>query len=132
MTLKAAGIEQPAGTGYAGHNEGLNNPANEHVAGDPQRPDDTNAGPLPQGEYTIGKQQDNVSRSDKDKTFKASMRLTPDPHNDMTGRSHDDSFLIHGSNDYTRQNSSQGCIVMKEEYRNNIGQSGVIDLEVVP
>jgi len=61
--------------------------------------------------------------------LKDAMTLAPDPGTDMRGRS--GAFLIHGSNDYSTQDSSLGCIVMRPSERNTIGGSGVTDLQVV-
>jgi RHS repeat-associated protein len=111
--------------GYAGHGKGLNNPASQSVS---EAADKANAGPLPQGEYTIGKQQDNVANrgTDHEVTLKASMRLTPDPSNDMGGRG---GFLIHGG-DLVNRTSSEGCIVESPAARSVIGGSGVPILQV--
>lgn len=114
---------EAVGEGYAGHNQGLNNPASQHVPGGGSN---SNAGPLPQGGYTIEPQQDNVTGSGT--SLPGSMRLTPDAGNDMSGRA---GFLIHGGNMTTRS-SSQGCIVLPPNIRNRIGNSGDNRLRVVP
>jgi RHS repeat-associated protein len=114
------------GKGYAGHGTGLNDPSSQCVQGNPQHPD-TNAGPLPQGGYTIGPIQNN--RSNDGRIFNQSMRLIPDPNNDMCNRA---GFLIHGSNDPNHQNASQGCIVLPPNIRHKIGQSSDKKLKVVP
>ncbi len=116
-----------AGTGYAGHNAGLNNPDYQSVPGDPNNPENTDAGPLPQGNYAIGPQQDN--RSGNGTNFRQSMRLTPDPGNNMFGRA---GFLIHGSNDPSGRSSSQGCIILPPNVRKKIGGSPDKRLKVVP
>ena len=109
------------GTGYAGHGEGLKNPANQSVS---EKEDKENAGPLPQGQYSIGPMFDN-----KGSTGPASMRLTPDPNNEMFGR---DRFLIHGPvPGETCPCSSEGCIVLPRAERVTIGVSGIDTLEVV-
>src|SRR5437016_374678 len=48
------------------------------------------------------------------------MRLTPNPGTNMLGRS---GFLIHGGN-YLVMISSNGCIVLPPNVRNEIGSSG--------
>jgi hypothetical protein len=119
--------ETPAyiGSGYAGQNEGLNNPEYQSVEG---IDGDSNGGPLPQGRYTIGAQQDNVT-SDGRKMLKGSMRLTPDPANIMFDRK---GFLIHGDNSKNNHSASEGCIILNPGIRNLIGKSGHNVLRVIP
>ena len=107
------GPPQPIGQGYSGNGPGLNNPAMQNVQ---------NVGPLPQGTYTIGPQQDNGNLTQ-------SMRLTPDPANQMFNR---DRFLIHGPHANDQQDSSNGCPVFNRNIRNQIGNSGDNVLRVVP
>jgi RHS repeat-associated protein len=105
------------GTGYAGHGNGVNNPALQDSSG---------IGPLPQGGYTIQSQQTNVTGTGV--VLPSSMRLTPDPTNNMLNRA---GFLIHGGNMST-QTSSAGCIVLPPNVRNIIGGSGDNRLIVGP
>ncbi len=107
------GPPQFIGQGYSGIGPGLNNPAMQNVE---------NVGPLPQGTYTIGPQQDNGKLT-------ASMRLTPDPANQMFKRH---SFLIHGPHANDQHDSSNGCPVLKKDIRDQIGNSGDAILRVVP
>jgi len=107
-----------AGQGYAGHGAGVNNPADQNQP---------NIGPLPQGGYTIGPQQNHTAGNGK--ALPGSMRLTPDAGNQMYGRG---GFLIHGSNDYSQQNDSTGCIILPPAVRNAIGGSGDNHVTVVP
>jgi len=124
MDLKAGTITvQHAGTGYAGHGQGLNDPESQSVG---EADDKANAGPLPRGEYSIGKQRDNTIHEGR-VVLRASMRLTPDPSNVMEGR---DGFLIHGDNAARNQSASEGCAVLGPVERNTIGQSGINTLEV--
>ena len=109
---------------YAGHNAGLNNPANQSVRGTGPN---SNAGPLPQGTYMIGLQQKNVTNMGD--VLRASMRLTPDPKNEMYGRG---GFLFHGDNSRGDQSASQGCPVAPLNIRNQIGRSGDTVLRVMP
>jgi RHS repeat-associated protein len=109
--------------GYAGNHFGLNNPLAQDIPGGSA---DSNAGPLPQGGYAIGPLQDNVTSNGT--LLPDSMRLIPDPTNDMLDRS---GFLIHGGNMKTR-NSSQGCIVLPRDCRITIGSSNDKVLRVVP
>ncbi len=82
------------GTGYAGHEDGVNNPAmeSEHCIG-----------PLPRGEYRM------ESIVDSDHTGRASIILVPDPQNQMFGRG---GFRIHGDNEKGDRSASEGCIVI--------------------
>jgi RHS repeat-associated protein len=105
------------GTGYAGHGNGVNNPAAQGSPG---------IGPLPQGGYTIQPQQSNVTGTGV--VLPGSMRLTPDTTNNMLNRA---GFLIHGGNMST-QASSAGCIVLPPNVRNIIGASGDNRLTVAP
>ncbi len=117
------GITTEVCRGYAGHDLGLNNPLAQDIPGESP---DSDAGPLPAGGYTIGPLQDNVTSNGT--LLPDSMRLTPDPNNDMLDRS---EFLIHGGNMKTR-NSSQGCIVLPKDCRITIGSSNDKVLRVVP
>jgi RHS repeat-associated protein len=109
-------------TGYSGHNFGLNNPFAQDIPGGPK---DSDAGPLPQGSYTIGPLQNNETGTGV--VLPDSMRLIPDPTNDMFGRS---GFLIHGGN-MKNKSSSQGCIVLPQDCRITIGSSNDKVLRVV-
>ncbi|MEW5745526.1 MAG: tlde1 domain-containing protein [Nitrospirota bacterium] len=97
------------GRGYAGHGEGLNNPDMQDIP---------NIGPPPEGDYTIGPEQTNVTGSGT--VLRGSMRLTPSPENEMYGRG---GFLIHGGNMQT-MDSSRGCIILRRDMRDIIGGSG--------
>jgi RHS repeat-associated protein len=110
--VDANGHSTDVGTGYAGHGTGVNNPDMQEVQ---------NTGPLPRGNYTIGPQQDHGR-------LRSSMMLTPDSTNEMHGRS---SFLIHGAHANDRQDSSEGCIIMSNEVRSQIANSGDDVLQVV-
>jgi hypothetical protein len=106
------------GPGYAGHGEGLNNPEMQHVE---------NVGPIPQGNYTIGPQQDNVTNARV--RLPASMRLTPNPETDLLGRS--GGFIIHGDNRAMTNSASSGCPIANRSIRDQIGNSGDNQLRVV-
>jgi hypothetical protein len=108
------GQRTPAGNGYAGHGQGLNNPGMQNVH---------DVGPLPQGTYTIGPEHNNPH------TGPATMNLTPDPANNMAGR---DAFRIHGDNARGDQSASNGCIVLPRNARDNINNGGDNTLVVVP
>jgi RHS repeat-associated protein len=113
-----------AGRGYAGHGQGLNNPASEHEAGE-------NAGPPPKGSWTIGPMEDYTIQSgpNRGKLLRNAMVITPGEDVDMTGRG--PVFLIHGPRDPSQQNDSTGCIVLPLPERAPVGTSGIHDLEVV-
>ena len=117
-----AGKSTVIGTGYSGKGDGLNNPSMENVPGSKASPV---AGPLPEGKYTIGKQQDNVTGSGT--KLAGSERLTPQGGSDMHGRG---GFLIHGDNARQNNSASEGCIVTSRATRDAIGASGDRTLDV--
>jgi Tlde1 domain len=103
------------GHGYAGRGKWQNVP---------QAQNRSKEGPLPQGKYTI------AGHFITDPTVgKHALRLAPDPHNRMFGRSR---FLIHGDNPRHVGGSSEGCIVTSYRIRVQILHSGDGTLEVVP
>ena len=116
--IDATGESSALGVGYAGNGAGINNPAMQNIAG---------AGPLPQGLYAIAPQQNNTTGSGT--TLPGSMRLVPDPGNEMYGRS---GFLIHGDNSRGNQSASEGCMVFNRNIRDQIGSSEDNILRVVP
>ena len=97
------GWTECVGEGYAGNEEGYNNPDCQC---------ESNKGPLPRGEYTIGPLKTHYTY--KGKPIKNSMSLTPCDRKKMCGR---DRFLIH------EDVGSNGCIVMPDEVRLMIGHS---------
>ncbi len=107
-------------TGYAGNGAGLNNPAMQNANG---------IGPLPQGNYTIQPQQDNTTNGPRPHKLPASMRLTPNPANQMNGRA---GFLIHGPHSNDHHDSSNGCPIFAKNVRDKIGNSGDNCLQVQP
>lgn len=100
------GPPAPIAVGYSGHGPGLNNPSMQAVP---------NVGPIPQGTWTIGPQQDNRTASGRN--LSASMRLTPEPG--VTSRA---GFLIHGDNTRGDQSASEGCIILNRSTRDLIGR----------
>jgi hypothetical protein len=102
------------GTGYAGRGEGLNNPAMQAVP---------NIGPLPQGIYTINPPINTTTHGPY------VMWLTPDPANEMFGRF---GFGIHADEiaNPGKHLASTGCIVMSNEARLAIWESGDRQLRV--
>jgi hypothetical protein len=91
-----------------------NNPAAQNLKG---------LGPLPCGFYTIG------PLFNDPETGPASMRLTPDPDNEMFGRG---GFLIHPDSIARPGTASEGCIAMEpESARVAVSKSGDDRLQVV-
>ncbi len=107
------------GNGYSGKGDGLNNP---NMQAEPGAKGKANAGPIPEGAYTIGKIFDNTGH-----TGPGSMRLAPSSTNNMHGRS---GFLMHGDNSSHNSSGSEGCIVMPPSVRNTVSDSGIKHLEV--
>ena len=105
--------EGVTGHGYAGNGDGKNNPAMQNVEG---------IGPLPRGRYTIGPAYDHPHLGP------VTMNLTPDPANEMYGRS---EFRIHGDSKAAPGTASKGCIVQNHSVRDAINASDDKDLEVV-
>ena len=104
---------QLEGTGYAGNGAGWNNPAMQDV------PD---VGPLPVGEYTIGPAYRHPELGP------LTMDLTPDPSNEMFGRS---LFRMHGRRFVGDVGASKGCIVMDEPVRHAVASGADRRLRVV-
>jgi hypothetical protein len=99
--------------GWAGQGPGRNNPAMQGVH---------NIGPLPRGRYTIGPAYMHP------RLGPVVMNLTPDPANNMLGRS---AFRIHGAALKNTDLSSEGCIVLDRRIRERIRDGADRDLEVV-
>ena len=78
-------------------------------------------GPIPCGDYTIG--------AATDEKGPLTLPLTPDPANEMYGRS---GFLIHGDNAVHPGHASEGCIILSEAARTAIVASGDKQLTVIP
>ena len=87
----------------------------------PERQHEKNRGPIPAGRYRIG---DRCSRTPGGRRLD-NFPLTPDPSNNMYGRS---AFLIHGGS--PQGDPSEGCIIASKAIRNAIEQSGDKDLVV--
>ncbi len=96
------------GAGYAGHGEGLNNPAMAGVS---------NVGPLPTGLYHIGTPID-----DPNSVGVFAMPLTQ-------LRS---GFFIHGDNPFFNHTASDGCVVLNLVLRGEIANSADDTLIVIP
>ncbi len=78
-------------------------------------------GPIPRGNYTIGKPFHH------NKTGSWTMRLTPSSSNNMCGR---DGFMIHGDSSRRPGEASDGCIILQLQYRKKITESGDNSLTV--
>ena len=87
------------GTGWAGQLAGKNNPAMQNVS---------KTGPLPVGNYVVNDPIDSPHLGPE------AFPLTPDPANEMFGRS---DFFIHGANVKTPSTSSEGCIIQSRIVR---------------
>jgi hypothetical protein len=102
------------GAGYCGHGSGLNNPAAQ---------DQQNVGPIPTGTYTIGPPHTPV-----DHLGPLALPLYPDPTNQMFGRF---GFFMHGDNQFANHSASNGCIIMRPEFRSQVASSDDKTLIVV-
>jgi Protein of unknown function (DUF2778)/L,D-transpeptidase catalytic domain len=103
------------GTGYAGHGRGVNNPSMQSIH---------DTGPLPQGIYTIRAPVNTPTHGPY------VMWLTPDPANEMFGRS---GFGIHADEiaNPGKRLASAGCIVMSNAARLAIWQTADHQLRVM-
>jgi hypothetical protein len=81
---------------------------------DPSKQCEKGVGPIPRGRYTIGAPEPGPSPY--------SLRLTPDPSNDMCGRS---GFLIHGDSIAHPGDASDGCIILSRAEREAIVKTGL-------
>lgn len=99
--------------GYSGYDIGENNP---------ELQDTPKIGPIPQGIYTIGPEYHDPEKGP------FVMRLTPDPDNEMFGRS---GFLIHGDSTKNDDSASEGCIVLGPMTRRQIAASNDKTLTVI-
>jgi hypothetical protein len=104
-----------AGQGYSGNGADLNNPAAEGVIGH---------GPIPQGEWLIGKFGVHPVLGP------ISAPLMPCAGNDMDGRQ--GGFFIHGDNNLANHTASDGCIILPRNLRELIAASNDTVLTVIP
>jgi hypothetical protein len=106
-------------TGYSGYDDprtgqnGKNNPEAQNLE---------DIGPIPVGRYAMGTPYD----SRKHGPFV--LPLTPDPANEMFGRS---ELLIHGDSKEHPGAASQGCIIMGLDVRKQMAASGDKVLQVI-
>ena len=107
--ITSGSLQDPTGAtiahGYAGHGEGLNNPA---LCNDPD------VGPLPQGTYTI----EQPINDHQVGVF--ALPLMPASSNEMFGRS---AFFCHGDNPELNHTASDGCIIMIHPVRVQLAAS---------
>lgn len=101
------------GIGYSGHPPRKNDPTAQAIE---------DVGPIPAGLYTIGKSFWSALLGP------VVMRLTPNPDDEMFGRS---GFLIHGDSAEHAGFASNGCIVLAHEIRVQIDADSDRDLTVV-
>jgi hypothetical protein len=102
------------GVGYSGRSpDGKNQPSTQNV------PD---VGPIPCGDYTMQPPVDTVTHGPY------VLALTPDPTNEMFGRS---GFLMHGDSVVNPGTASLGCIIQSRDVRETVWNSGDRFLTVV-
>lgn len=103
-----------AGTGYSGMPPvGKNIPSAQNIH---------MVGPIPQGWYSIGPIHNHPALGLN------VMALTPDPENEMFGRS---GFFCHGDSSVHPGKSSEGCVIMPPAVRSSMGTSSDKRLQVV-
>lgn len=100
-------------TSYSGKGAHKNKPDSQAVVG---------MGPLPRGTYTMG------APRTSSKTGPYVMDLTPNPANEMFGRS---AFQVHGDSVKNPGTASSGCIIMPRKVRELMWDSGDHQIEVV-
>lgn len=101
------------GTGYSGHNEGMNNPALQNVR---------MVGPIPQGSWTIGHFFDDPGGKGP-----IVCHLTPAEGTVTFGRG---GFMIHGDNSEADHTASEGCIILARPLREAVQASEDAELLV--
>jgi len=104
--------------GYAGRNEGVNNPDMQGVKA---------VGPVPRGRWHIGAPYHSKNTGPFTLPLIANDGTKDDIHQ-PTGRS---AFRIHGDNAKGNRSASHGCIILSRAIREKIWSSGDRDLEVV-
>ena len=101
------------GKGYSGADYGKNNPEWQSVK---------DVGPIPQGDYIIGKPYDSESHGP------FVLPLTPAPANEMYGRA---GFLMHGDSLLDPGHASEGCVIQSRDVREQVATSNDEMLRVV-
>ncbi len=102
------------GTGYSGHQAGLNNPEMESIS---------NTGPIPRGSWTISHFFDDPGGKGP-----IVAHLSPDEGTETFGRG---GFMIHGDTAAHNEGASHGCIILARTLREQIATSGDSILQVV-
>ena len=113
-TMTKADLGTEVFSGYSGAPEAKNDPA---------RQAEHNVGPIPVGVYSIAAPVDTLLHGP------FVLGLTPDPRNQMFGRS---GFLIHGDSIVNPGSASEGCIILPRPAREAIHASGDSLLVVLP
>ena len=102
-------------TGYSGAGGGKNNPNMQAVP---------NVGPIPQGDWTIVGPP--VNTPDHGPYV---LKLQPSAETNTFGRS---GFLMHGNSIESPGCASHGCVILPRPVREQVWNSGDMQLEVVP
>jgi hypothetical protein len=105
---------KPVATGYSGAGPGKNNPDMQHVH---------NAGPIPQGSWTIAGPPVNTAAHGP-----YVLKLHPAVETETYGRN---GFLIHGDSKDKPGSASQGCVILPRAVREQVWKSGDQDLQVI-
>jgi hypothetical protein len=113
MLISENGHYDTLAVGYSGS-------LSRHARNDPDQQCVVRAGPIPRGLYHVGQPEAGPSPY--------SLRLTPDPSNDMCGRS---GFLIHGDSISHPGDASDGCIILTRRERETVVSTGLKGLVVV-
>lgn len=101
------------GIGYAGKDDGKDNPAAQNLVG---------IGPIPRGTYTIGAPFTHPHAG------VYTLRLAPQSGTNTFGRS---GFMMHGDSIEHPGHASDGCIIQNLMVRRQVWESGDHTLEVV-
>jgi RHS repeat-associated protein len=91
---------------YSGHGIGLNNPSMQNIQ---------NVGPITQGSFTFGREQDYVTA--RNHKLKNAMIIKPLPGTYTFGRG---GYMFHGDNAAANRSGSEGCIVTDKDTRDQI------------
>jgi hypothetical protein len=113
---KTGDVTNPSGAlvgcGYSGNGDGLNNPSAEQEEG---------VGPIPVGQYTIGRFFDDPEKGP------IVAHLSPCSNTNTWGRS---GFMVHGDNPKLNHSASHGCIILSHVLREMLMASNDRLLEV--
>ena len=100
--------DELTGIGYSGHGDGFDNPILQDVP---------NEGPIPQGNWTIGKPYTHI------RLGPLTMNLTPNKGTNTLGRG---AFRMHGDNSEVNHTASDGCIVLNKLIRQEVVKAVLI------